>query len=692
MTRAGATALVVLASVLLVGATVAGYGRLALFDSAQFAARASDALSRPAVRTAIGDRVTDELVLRNDADLIAARPLIASVVSGVVGGGAFRGLFRRAVLDAHRAVFARDRDTLTLTLADVGTVVAAALEQLNPQLAEDLDAGRRVVLLKRDLGSLTAHVVRTGERLRVLAWALAALTLLAGAAALVVSGDRRRTVSQLGIGVAAAGLAIVIGLTVARALLVDGAAAGVWDAYLGDLRTFGWVLAGSGAVVAAAAASLIAPVEVEDRLLAAWHVVTTEPHTTALRLVRAATLVAAGLLLIARPVAALQVAVTLVGVYVLYKGLEIVLRMVYRPRPEREPEGGPAHGARRARRLAVPALALLLVGLTVTAFAAGGGTEAPAQPVTTCNGSASLCDRPLDEVAMPATHNSMSVPLPGWYSAEQERPIGGQLEDGIRGLLLDTHYGDRLASGRVRTYFGSAKQRREAVTQDGVSPQAVDSALRLRDRLGFRGEGTRGLYMCHSFCELGATPLEDGLEDIHAFLVTHPGEVVVVINQDYVTPADFVEAIGDAGLERYAATLGDRPWPTLREMIDSDRRLVLLAENHAGAAPWYQLAYERLTQETPFHFRSAAELLAAGTTCPEHRGTPEAPLFLLNHWVTTAPVQRPSDAAAVNAYAPLLARSEACRRLRGQMPNLLAVNFYKEGDVFRVADRLNRVR
>jgi hypothetical protein len=68
--------------------------------------------------------------------------------------------------------------------------------------------------------------------------------------------------------------------------------------------------------------------------------------------------------------------------------------------------------------------------------------------VTACNGHAALCGRRLDEVVLPATHNSMSAPLPGWYSAEQERPIGGQLDDGIRGLLLDTHYGDRLASGR----------------------------------------------------------------------------------------------------------------------------------------------------------------------------------------------------------------------------------------------------
>ena len=40
-------------------------------------------------------------------------------------------------------------------------------------------------------------------------------------------------------------------------------------------------------------------------------------------------------------------------------------------------------------------------------------------------------------------------------------------------------------------------------------------------------------------------------------------------------------------------------------MIDCDQRLVLLAENHAGAAPWYQLAYKRLTEETPYTFRGS---------------------------------------------------------------------------------------
>ena len=197
----------------------------------------------------------------------------------------------------------------------------------------------------------------------------------------------------------------------------------------------------------------------------------------------------------------------------------------------------------------------------------------------------------------------MSVPLPGWFAALQERPIGGQLEAGIRGLLFDTHYADRLASGRTRTYFASPEEFREAIAQDAVSDQSVLAAERLRGRLGFRGGGERGMYLCHTFCELGSTPLGDVLDDIHAFLVTHPAEVVVVINQDYVSPQDFVGAIGDARLAPYMIEPPrGRDWPTLRELIERDERLLVMAENTAGAAPWYQLAYERLTQETPFSF------------------------------------------------------------------------------------------
>lgn len=262
-----------------------------------------------------------------------------------------------------------------------------------------------------------------------------------------------------------------------------------------------------------------------------------------------------------------------------------------------------------------------------------------------CNGNLELCERRFDRVALPATHNSMSVPLPGWYSSEQERPIGDQLNDGVRGLLIDTHYADKLENGKVRTYFDSRDQLRERVKADGVSDEAVQAALNIRDRLGFQGKGKRGMYLCHSFCELGATRLDSVLDDLHTFLVANPGAVVVVINQDYVSPEDFVGAVRDADLEGLTYTGPvDGEWPTLREMVDSNERVVFLAENQAGGAPWYQLAYESITEETPYSFKKVVGLTNPDNldaSCEPNRGPAGAPLFLVNHWISTDPCRVP---------------------------------------------------
>jgi hypothetical protein len=203
------------------------------------------------------------------------------------------------------------------------------------------------------------------------------------------------------------------------------------------------------------------------------------------------------------------------------------------------------------------------------------------------------------------------------------------------------------------------------------------------------------MYLCHTFCELGSTPLPDVLEDIHGFLVTHPADVLVIVNQDHVTPADFVSAVADAGLAGYALEPPrGSAWPTLGQLIERDQRLVVLAENRAGAAPWYQLVYDRLVQETPFTFTGTAELTEQANldaTCRPNRGPDDASTFLVNHWINTDPLPRPANAAIVNAYEPLLRRARTCERVRGQAVNLLAVDFYERGDLFEVVDALNGV-
>jgi SAM-dependent methyltransferase len=231
--------------------------------------------------------------------------------------------------------------------------------------------------------------------------------------------------------------------------------------------------------------------------------------------------------------------------------------------------------------------------------------------------------------------------------------------------------------------------------RSGGTPLVAQDAIARLERLGFAGEGERGMYLCHTFCELGGTPLEPVLDELRDFLVAHPSQVLVVVNQDAVTPEDFVAAVEDAGLGdlAYRGPVGG-DWLTLREMIDTGQRVVFLAENRAGSEPWYRLAYESVTQETPYSFPMREQLTESAklpASCEPNRGPDGAPLFLLNHWITTDPVPLPSNAERVNAYDPLLGRARECERLRGDLPNLVAVDFYRRGDLMRVVDTLNGV-
>ena len=596
----------VAASIAMLAALVAAYARHALIDSDQFANRASAALRDDSVRTLVAERITDQ-VAGTDSNLIAARPIIESVAADVVGSSAFTGLFGSAVRDVHRAVFQRDQNTLTLTVADVGTVLGAALEQVRPSLAAEVERTARVSLITRDIGSASATAARIADDVRLLSLLLTLIALALIAGAIAVAPDRRRAVVELGIGAACAGVLLVVALAITKSIAVgqlekpdERAAAGaVWDAFLSDLRNAGWILVGCGAVVAASAASLIKPRDLGEPLRRATAWVGHEPERTPLRVLRGVLLVAAGVIVIVARDAVLQLLMTAFGAYLVYEGISAILRIVYRP-PAEEPE--PRRRRVEARRLVAPAIAIVLVVVAVGAFVGTGGASTPAPVTGGCNGHEELCDRSLGDVAIASTHNSMSVPLPGWYSAMQEAPIADQLDDGIRGLLIDTHYADRLPNGNLRTDFTSRGEMLDVAQQDGVSPGAVAAALRLRERLGFAGQGERGMYLCHTFCELGATPLEDVLKDINTFLVTHPEDVLVVINQDYVEPADFVKAVNDAGLGDLVYRGPFDRFLTLREMIDSGQRIVFLAENHAGGAPWYQPAYDAITMETPFGF------------------------------------------------------------------------------------------
>ena len=150
--------------------------------------------------------------------------------------------------------------------------------------------------------------------------------------------------------------------------------------------------------------------------------------------------------------------------------------------------------------------------------------------------------------------------------------------------------------------------------------------------------------------------------------MTHPEEVLILSIEDDTTAEDTAELIRDSGLIREVYRGPAKPpWPTLRELIERDERVLVLVENDPGDEPWMHKQSE-VAQETPYHFGTAAELAAAVELPAQprrHRGLAVARQPLGRHVARAAPVdrargQRPRLPRA--AGSPAAAPSAGCSR------------------------------
>jgi hypothetical protein len=501
-------------------------------------------------------------------------------------------------------------------------------------------------------------------------------------------------------------IALIIGRAVVLANIEDGdsraAARAAWSTFFGDLRVLALGGGALGLVLAATASSVIVRDEVEDWVDRLRRAVTTQPRKPVWRLARALAIAGVSLFVILQPVDALQVAAVILGGYGLFFGVGELLQVVAPPL-----KGGlgsrdidldapdidlPRVSARAVAIAGTTALvAVAIVFLIASDDEVAPAVERPDRPVTVCNGHPELCPRTLNEVAFAGTHNSMAAAEErGWFFAAHRGGLADQLDFGVRALLIDTHYGIRDQEGHVRTDLEREGTNREKIV-DAIGESGLAAAERLVGRIGFGElEGKTDIFMCHTLCELGATPLENGLRNVRAFLDTHPDEFVIIFIQDAVTPQETAEIFDRVGLTRYAYTHErDAPWPEMRELIGSDERLLVLVENDTRGGPsWYHEGFE-LTQETPFVFHSLDDLLPP-PSCRHNRGSVNSPLFLLNHWIERVNPS-PGLAAQVNERRRIVERARRCRRLRGLQPNIVAVDFYDEGDLIGAVDALNRV-
>ena len=694
--RASIVLIVVGATALLLGSLFL-YASFALFDSDRFAERAANALHEEEVRQPLSEAIADELIRNAEPDLVNARPVLVEVTSGVLDSGAFRTIFREAAERAHRALFTREGNELVLNLADGASLAIDALRSVAPRLAKDIPRDSTAKLNRLVESEAVLDLAKTAEGFRFMGVALPIVGLIMLSIAIALDRDRRRGFLTVAIAIAVAAAVGVALLFIARTLVlgqfegeIRDAAAGVWSAFLEDLGTW-YLVALGGSLIAAAAISTRAHAAPRESLRRLAAIADREPTTTLAKVVRALVVLLLGILVVVSPEAFLRIVAVAVGAYAIFYALSELLLLIAPPLPPGETVERPSR-----RRRVVPALAALaaLAALVTVVLLVGGDYRdgpriRPAASIERCNGFAELCDRRINEVVFPSVHNAMSAANYGFLIANNQKPIPDQLEAGVRGLLVDAHYGREGSGGDVVTDLDEeGKTRREIV--EAVGEDFVKTAERLVGRIsGTGGKGEPGTYLCHVFCELGAVPLVEELTRVREFLETHPDEVIVVFIEDYVKPEDIERGFTDAGLVEYAwVQRPGAPLPTLRQMIASGKRLLVMAENRGGGTeiPWYLQGFD-YTQETPFTFNTV-EALKARASCDENRGEPDNPLFQVNHWVEAVP-RSPKTAARVNSFEFLQDRAERCDRERDLLANLLAVDFWEQGDLFEVAAALN---
>ena len=157
----------------------------------------------------------------------------------------------------------------------------------------------------------------------------------------------------------------------------------------------------------------------------------------------------------------------------------------------------------------------------------------------------------------------------------------------------------------------------------------------------------RRVYLCHLYCELGATPAKSAFGKIHDWLrVNQRGH-----HPRPGGPRDGRgrrrrprgERVGGPGLRLVAQGSSA---PTLRQLIETKKNVIVMAENNGGAVRnWYHAAYDQLLQDTPYEFLSVEELAEPAPCAPgrgqaEHAAPDDQPLARYRRVRTKKPGRR----------------------------------------------------
>ncbi len=269
-------------------------------------------------------------------------------------------------------------------------------------------------------------------------------------------------------------------------------------------------------------------------------------------------------------------------------------------------------------------------------------------------------DRRMDEVTWVTTHNAhVSSGEASWFAPNQSRSIRDQLNDGVRGFMLDTY------------------------SRDG------DVALCHGDCNGFPGFGY-------------ASPrqnLGQVFRTLNDYMREYPDTIVTLFLEDYANEGDMRRVLdANPGLKAmllnpYEERVRDRGWPTLNDMIARNKRLLIISDkdNKRGLGIGFSRDF---TVENYWSLGA----LGNNTECKKRWDDipldtnygPMEPLFVMNQF---RDIPTGLTAGIDNKPSTLMGRIEdKCLPTAKRRPNYLAVDFYEAAGfgVFKVAEQLNQ--
>ncbi|KDQ53667.1 hypothetical protein JAAARDRAFT_420469 [Jaapia argillacea MUCL 33604] len=286
------------------------------------------------------------------------------------------------------------------------------------------------------------------------------------------------------------------------------------------------------------------------------------------------------------------------------------------------------------------------------------GAPLPVRRATVCNGRPELCDRSYGNITFIGAHDSFAYSAdPFALARDQEVSITRQLNLGVRLLQAQAH------------------------EEDGV------------------------LHFCHTSCSLfdGGT-VEAYLTTVRTFLTANPNEVLTLLftNPDGLSYADLwdpaFQASGIADLAYIPPTVPVKQsdWPTLGELIDSGKRVVVFLDAGAsdGSTVDYILPEFQMIWETPYgytnpSFPCSVDRIKGTLSVEDH-------MYMINHSLNFnlfdagLIISDPEQASTTNGVKSILANAYGCSHFAdGRAPNFVLLDFVNKGQPFAAADILN---